>query len=289
MKRSNLITLSVLLIMIAASVAFYLYREASSARDVDTGRQDESSRVTEDTEPAADTAPETEPESETESETEPEESDDTTTEPAPETDPAPVETAPPIEALSVGSLFIGDSRTVGIMEYSGIADADFFCNVGMSVFNAQKERISVPKVGKVTLSELLSNRKYGKIYLMLGINELGYNLNSILNRYNELIEYVRANQPEAVIVIQANLHVSAKRSASDDYINNPAIDRLNGELEGLADGDSIIYIDANPLFDDESGNLSEDKTFDNVHLYAKYYAYWGEWICKETAKYIGEG
>lgn len=72
------------------------------------------------------------------------------------------------------ALFIGDSRTVGIMEYAGIQDADFFCNVGMSVFSAQKVRVSVKSVGKVTLKELLSHKKYGKIYIMLGINELGY-------------------------------------------------------------------------------------------------------------------
>lgn len=186
------------------------------------------------------------------------------------------------------ALFIGDSRTVGMMEYAGLTEANYFCSIGMNVFNIKKNRISVPSVGKVTLEELLSNKKYGKIYIMLGINELGYDFQSIINKYGDLLDFVNGKQPNAAIFIQANLHVSKKRSDSDKYINNKNIDRLNSELSKSANGKSTFYIDANPLFDDKDGNLSLDKTSDNAHLYARYYTEWGEWICKETAKVLKE-
>ena len=64
------------------------------------------------------------------------------------------------------ALFIGDSRTVGMMEYAGLTEANYFCSIGMDVFNIKKNRVSVPSVGKVTLEELLSNKKYGKIYMI---------------------------------------------------------------------------------------------------------------------------
>lgn len=187
------------------------------------------------------------------------------------------------------ALFIGDSRTVGIMEYANLNEADFFCSTGMSVFDVLKDRISVPYVGKVTLSELLTNKTYGKIYVMLGINELGYDFNNIIKKYTEVINFISDNQPNSIIFIQANLHVSKKRSESDDYINNTGINRLNSALAEFANNDTIFYIDANHLFDDEEGNLSADKTSDNAHLYGKYYLDWGKWICTETAKYIKEG
>lgn len=186
------------------------------------------------------------------------------------------------------ALFIGDSRTVGIMEYSGIKSADYFCSSGLNVFQVRKERITVPNIGKVTLEELLSNKKYGKIYIMLGINELGYRLQSILDKYNELLLFIEGNQPDAVIFIQANLHVSKIRSDKDQLINNPAIDRLNKELSKLADQKTRFYLDANFLFDDPDGSLSSTKTQDNAHLYAKYYLQWGDWICTETGKYVKE-
>lgn len=117
---------------------------------------------------------------------------------------------------------------------------------------------------------------------------LGYDFQSIINKYGELLNYVNGKQPNAAIFIQANLHVSKKRSDSDNYINNKNIDRLNSELSKFANGKNAFYMDANHLFDDKDGNLSSDKTADNAHLYAKYYSEWGKWICKETAKELKE-
>ena len=186
------------------------------------------------------------------------------------------------------ALFIGDSRTVGLMEYSGIDGADYFCTVGMSVYNIHKKPVSVPNVGKVTLTELLNGKKYGKIYIMLGVNEVGYKFSSTAEKYSELIEFIKDKQPNAVIFIQANLHVSKSRSDSDKVVNNTAINGLNAELSKLADGKSKFYIDANILFDDGAGGLSADKSEDGTHLYAKYYKEWGEWIVSQTASIMGE-
>lgn len=184
------------------------------------------------------------------------------------------------------ALFIGDSRTVGIMEYAGLNEADFFCDTGMSVFNVHKKRISVPTVGKITLDELLTNKKYGKIYIMLGINELGYEFKSIVDQYSQFIEFVKTSQPDAAVFLQANLHVSKKRSDSDRVINNDAINKLNSELSKIADQKNVFYLDANVLFDDANGNLDAGKTQDQAHLLGKYYSEWGEWIRRESAGYI---
>ena len=187
------------------------------------------------------------------------------------------------------ALFIGDSRTVGLMEYAGIDGADYFCTVGMSVYNIHKKPVSVPHVGKVTLTELLSGKRYGKIYIMLGVNEVGYPFSSTVEKYRELLEFIRDKQPDAVTFIQANLHVSKARSDSDKIVNNAAINRLNAELSKLADGKSTLYLDANVLFDDEAGGLSAEKSEDSTHLYAKYYREWGQWILGQTASLLGEG
>lgn len=225
--------------------------------------------------------------------TEPSDSGMTEAPPAPNSETvshADASGAAPVEPASMSdALFIGDSRTVGLLEYAGLNDADFFCSTGMSVFRICKDRISVPKIGKVTLAELLSNKKYGKIYLMLGINELGYSFQSVVEAYDQLITFVQTYQPDAVILLQANLHVSGKRSEKDPYINNASINRLNAEISKFADNRQRFYLDANGLFDDENGNLSADKTADDAHLYAKYYIEWGEWICRETTKLVKEG
>ena len=275
MKKSNLVTLLSLCILIVAVILFMFFWKTPSAG---SGTKTESSSATQSNIITA-----SKDASEDISATQTEDSSEVSTS---ITDN--ITSKPNTNTYMGDALFIGDSRTVGLMEYSGIDGADYFCTVGMSVYNIHKKPVSVPNVGKVTLTELLNGKKYGKIYIMLGVNEVGYKFSSTAEKYSELIEFIKDKQPNAVIFIQANLHVSKSRSDSDKVVNNIAINGLNTELSKLADGKRIFYLDANILFDDEAGGLSADKSEDSTHLYAKYYKEWGEWIVRQTASLIGE-
>ena len=180
------------------------------------------------------------------------------------------------------ALFIGDSRTVGIMEYGNLNNASFFANDGLSVYNVREKVVSSPKTGKLKLDELLTNKKFGKIYVMLGINELGYNLNQTVKKYSDLIESISQKQPASIIYIEANLHVTSKKSNSDNIFNNKNIDTFNNAIKKLADNKKIFYIDINEKFNDGKGNLAAEYTSDQVHIYAKYYKEWSDWIIKNT-------
>lgn len=281
MKKSNLVTLLSLCFIIVAVVLIMLFWKAPSAG---SGTKTESNSTTQSN---IITTPKDTSEDTSYAATEGSSEASTSTIETSTTDNI---TTPPKGDISMDdALFIGDSRTVGLMEYAGIDGADYFCTVGMSVYNIHKKPVSVPNVGKVTLTELLNSKKYGKIYIMLGINEVGYKFSSTVEKYSELIEFVKGKQSNAVIFIQANLHVSKSRSDRDKVVNNTAINGLNAELAKLADGKSKFYLDANILFDDKTGALSSDKSEDSTHLYAKYYKEWGEWIIKQTASLIGEG
>ncbi len=184
------------------------------------------------------------------------------------------------------ALFIGDSRTVGIRDYSGLNDPDYFCTVGMSIYNYSSDKVNVSGVGSVSLDELLSKKQYGKVYIMLGINEVGYHIPTTASRYSALVEKIKTAQPNALIFIQASLHVSKNfETSSKNYydINNKRINELNSELAKLADYDRVFYLDANSIFDDNNGALASSTTGDGVHLYAKYYPLWTDWIVRQTA------
>ena len=182
------------------------------------------------------------------------------------------------------ALFIGDSRTVGISEYGDLNNATFFANTGMSVYNVFEKNVSVPQVGKLKLEQLLTYKKFGKIYIMLGINELGYNQEKTLKKYKDLLKFVQEKQSNAIIYIEANLHVTAERSNKDKTINNININKINNEISQLADNEKIFFIDINEKFDDENENLSSNYTYDNVHIYAKYYKEWSEWLSQNAVK-----
>lgn len=203
----------------------------------------------------------------------------------PEEPEEPEEPATPVkpEDPFSNALFIGDSRTVGIAEYSGITEADFFAFTGMSVYSALKKESSVGSWKKGTLlADALQSQQYDRVYLMLGVNELGYNFQKTVERYGELVQQIRDLQPDAYLILEASLHVTKKRSDTDATFNNSNIDRMNQAQAAYADGEHIFFIDVNPAFDDETGALNQDYTFDNTHPYGKYYSKWADWLRENT-------
>lgn len=176
------------------------------------------------------------------------------------------------------ALFIGDSRTKGIEEYGNINNATFFADTGMSVKDVVNKKYDVRGKGKVGLDELLASRRYAKVYLMFGVNELGYPYEEFTQRYVYLLEKVREAQPDALIFVQANLHVTSKKSNSGKIYTNEKLNTFNAFIAGLADNQKTIYIDVNEIFDDESGYLKADLSNDGVHIYGKYYTLWTDWL-----------
>lgn len=176
------------------------------------------------------------------------------------------------------SLFIGDSRTMGLRDYADFGSADFFCGPGMSVYKVYTAKVITENAQKKTLEEMLSEKEYDTIYVMTGMNELGYNFAKSVERYQNFIEWLAEMEPQAEIVLEANLHVTKERSDTDEYFNNPNINRFNEEIQAWAEQTSRQYLDVNPLFDDENGNLSEAYAVDDSHILGKYYAQWADWI-----------
>lgn len=182
------------------------------------------------------------------------------------------------------ALFIGDSRTVGLKEYGGIENADFFADSGMSVFRLEKSRLSVSGKGKMSFEEVLTKKQYGKIYFMLGINELGYSFSNIQEKYQEKLKEIREKQSSARIYLCANLHVTKEQSQRDDIYNNANIDKVNAMIAKLADNKTMFYLDVNELFDDKEGFLKTEYSSDSFHVYGKYYKQWVDWIYTKTIK-----
>lgn len=179
-------------------------------------------------------------------------------------------------------LFIGDSRTVGLYEFSSLKDADFFANVGMSVYNISKAEVYNKDGKRITLLQMLQEKQYKKVFIMLGINEVGYHFDTTVGKYKELVDFIREHQKNTQIVIQSNLHVTSDRSKNDKTVNNQNIDRFNAVISQLADGINIIYLDANKIFDDENGDLSKEYASDHTHLKVSNYEKWSALIKEEA-------
>lgn len=182
------------------------------------------------------------------------------------------------------ALFIGDSRTVGLYEYGGLGNAEVFAHSGMSIYKVFNEEFELQNGEKTTLEDALQEKQFGKVYIMLGINELGYDFDQTVERFSDAIELIRELQPQALIFIQANLHITNKKSQDSDLFNNTNINHFNQTVGNLADGKHVFYLDVNPLYDDAEGGLSEEFTADHAHILGKYYVEWVDFILQNAVK-----
>ena len=184
------------------------------------------------------------------------------------------------------AVFIGDSRTVGMYEYGGLEETStFYASTGLTIYKMFDSAI-VPVPGqkkKITVEEALSEKQFAKIYLMIGINEMGTGtVESFMKAYGEAVQHLQELQPDAVIYLQAIMKVTTGRSGQGDYINNEGIEARNAEIAKLADDQKIFFLDVNPEICDETGGMVASYTYDGVHLKAQYIPIWLDFL-KEHA------
>lgn len=187
------------------------------------------------------------------------------------------------------ALFLGDSRTVGMYEYGGLEDiSTFYASTGLSVYKLFTAKIvEVPgQRKKITVEEALSQHHFAKIYLMLGINEMGTGTaETFLEKYAACLAHLQELQPDAVIYLQSIMQVTAERSTQGDYVTNEGIDIRNQGIAAMADNVSVFYLDVNEVVCDEDGTMIPEYTHDGVHLKAQYIPLWKDYL-KEHAVII---
>lgn len=179
------------------------------------------------------------------------------------------------------ALFIGDSRTVGLSEYCEELDtrATFYSKISLTIFDVMKKEFIQTENGKITVEQALEENKFGKIYIMLGLNEIGTgDTKYFTDAYRLVVDRIRELQPDAIIYIQGIMHVTANKSDKDKYFNNMRINERNVGLSELADQQTVFFIDMNEAVDDENGNLDSELSFDDVHLKASSYERWHQYL-----------
>lgn len=181
------------------------------------------------------------------------------------------------------ALFIGDSRMVSSAYYARLGKADYFTDVGMNVFQMFSVTASDDNFDATDLTTLLQNRTYKKIFIMLGINECGYPMSSLLSAYQEDIDTLKRLQPDATIYLLKVYGVSRSVAESASYFSPQRLQEVNDGIAGLADGKKVHCLDASHLYCDDEGYMKEEYTSDGVHPYAKDAALFAQWLCQQIS------
>ena len=187
------------------------------------------------------------------------------------------------ESFFDDALFIGDSRMVSSAYYARLGKADYFTDVGMNVFQMFSVTASDDNFDATDLTTLLQNRTYKKIFIMLGINECGYPMSSLLSAYQEDIDTLKRLQPDATIYLLKVYGVSRSVAESASYFSPQRLQEVNDGIAGLADGKKVHCLDASHLYCDDEGYMKEEYTSDGVHPYAKDAALFAQWLCQQIS------
>lgn len=186
--------------------------------------------------------------------------------------------------------FIGDSRTNGFMLYSGIGTGENLTSNGLSIFKLSEKKTLTIDEEQYTLLEALALKEYGKVYISLGINELGYNRDkSFYRHYCSAIDEIRRLQPKAVIYIQGLIPLNeAQIEESNGNKFNLSNDHLrvyNDLLRQTAEEKQVVYLDLYAHFADESGILPQEYSNDGVHLKKEPCQRWLEYLKTHTVEF----
>ena len=173
---------------------------------------------------------------------------------------APVpQNAPVDDGFFADAVFIGDSLVDGFGAFSGLKQGTFMGVTSLNVF-------TVLAKGR---EQVFRTRTFGKIYVLLGINEIGYGTTRVINQYDTVLQRFRELQPTADIYVQSLLPVcEAKLTATErkNHVTNYYVREMNAALQQLCEKHGVYFVNVHEAFVDANGGLPASKCWDSVHL-----------------------
>ena len=193
------------------------------------------------------------------------------------------ESAPVDDSYFADAVFVGDSRTEGLRMYSGLAGAQFFSEVGLTVTKAFSDSFVALDGQYLTAAEALRQADYGKVYIMLGMNELGWVYESVFaDEYGKIIDVIRESHPGAEIYVQSIIPVSRWKDGSNDIYTNANVVRLQKALAEMCMEKGVHYVNVAEAVQDADGFLPADATPDGLHLTPEYCKIWLDYLRTHT-------
>ena len=125
--------------------------------------------------------------------------------------------------------------------------------------------------GVINRLDEVTSSKPQKIFLMIGINDLGRkrSVNQILIDYEKLINEIIEKVPETELYIQSVLPTDNREN-----LQNTDVININKGLVELTKKYNLIYINLFDLFKTTENKLNPEMTFDGLHVNGQGYLIW---------------
>lgn len=225
-----------------------------------------------------------------------------TPEPTPEPTPGPTQLPWPVYQFGVpleesepvaddsyfdNAVFLGDSRTEGLQLFSGLKHGTFYWARGMTVFRADDKEFQVIPVNgqSYTLVDALGQSSFAAVYIMIGVNELGYPADSYEKELAELVDKVLAAQPEAVVYLQVMPPLNdamCRANGLANYINNDNLQKFNDAIVRIAAEKKVVLLNTAEAYTGEDGQLPAELASDGCHFSYGAYSLWADYLRSHT-------
>ena len=132
------------------------------------------------------------------------------------------------------------------------------------------------------MEEMVFGTEPSRIFINIGTNDIGspaYQLEALLERYEEIISRIQERLPEVEINMMAYYPVNETDKIPEGEWGRTAfvtrtnenIDIANAAVEKLAAKKGCRFINVNEGLEDERGKLKKEFTIEGIHMYANGY------------------
>jgi lysophospholipase L1-like esterase len=129
----------------------------------------------------------------------------------------------------------------------------------------------------------ITDRQPSKVFLLIGINDIGKDIPDAVIAGNELkiVKEIHAKCPQAHIYVQSVLPVNSTiNNFPQHYDKEEHVLALNKLLQANAAAGNYTYVDIFHLFADANGRLNSEYTYEGLHLKPSAYDIWVAYLRK---------
>jgi len=194
-------------------------------------------------------------------------------------DPVLKEREPMGDELFADAAFFGNSLVDGLRLYGGLTQGDFHAVTSASVVNVGITKNSHLSDGRAaTLLDALGEGTYGKVYVLLGINEISFETDYFIELYSGVLDEIALREPDAELYIMSLTPVTQKKSDEGPLFSIERVREYNAALRQLAFDRGCWYVDLMDALQDEDGYLAEEDAADGIHLQPGKYKVWADYL-----------
>ena len=196
------------------------------------------------------------------------------------------------------AVFIGDSISVTLEYYcnasGALGKAQFLCAGSMSPTNMLTGQIlpEYPKGSgnKPAIEESVAASGAQVVYVMLGMDNIGYGLEKSTGDYVKILNNIAARNPDVQIVVQSVTPMTANSKSTSEKLNNDTINAFNQRMMDICQENRWYFVNVSERFKDANGFLIEDFCSDRSSM-GMHFTYdgakvWVEYLLNHIPEYL---